>query len=67
MFIVPGGIGWHVMSFPEGPPKGERVDDSHETVDSAPTDGVFGALRRHVRTWADRYVEMRVEARAGRR
>jgi hypothetical protein len=55
------------MSFPEGPLTGEEVDDSHETVDPAPTDGIFGALRRHVRTWARRYVEMRVEARTGRR
>ena len=55
------------MSFPEGPPTGEQVNDSRETVDSAPTDGIFGALRRHARTWAQRYVEMRVDARAGRR
>jgi hypothetical protein len=55
------------MSFPEGPLGGEQVEDSREAVDPAPTDGVLGAVRRHVATWADRYVEMRVEARTGRR
>lgn len=55
------------MSFPEGPLTGEQGEDNRETVESAPTDGVFGALRRHARTWAQRYVEMRVDARTGRR
>jgi hypothetical protein len=55
------------MSFPEGPLKGEQEDDGRETSEQAPTDGVFGALRRHMRTWGRRYVEMRVEALTGRR
>lgn len=55
------------MSFPEGPLKSEKVDDSRETVEQAPTDGIFGALRQHVRTWGRRYVEMRVEALTRRR
>ena len=67
MFNIAGDIGSHVMSFPEGPQKMEQLDDSHDTVDPAPTDGVFGAVRRHLRTWADRYVEMRVEARTNPR
>jgi len=54
------------MSFPEGPRSRERGDDGRETVEQAPTGGVFGALRRHVRTWGRRYVEMRVEALTGR-
>jgi len=54
------------MSFPEGPIEGEQGEDSRETVDPAPTDGLLGAFRRHVETWAARYVEMRVEARTGR-
>jgi hypothetical protein len=55
------------MSFPEGPLKREQADDGREAVEQAPTDGVFGALRRHIRTWGRRYVEMRVEAVTGRR
>ena len=55
------------MSFPEGPIEGEQVADSQDAVDPAPTDGVFAPLRRHLTTWADRYVEMRVDARTGRR
>jgi hypothetical protein len=55
------------MSFPEGPLNGEQVDDGRETVEQAPTDGIFGALRHHARTWGRRYVEMRVEALTGRR
>ncbi|MDF9744197.1 hypothetical protein [Natrinema salsiterrestre] len=62
------------MSFPEGSRKpGEQsaVEDSGDAVDRAPTDGlvatVLEPLRTHVRTWADRYVEMRVDARTGSR
>ncbi|MFD1646604.1 hypothetical protein [Haloarchaeobius litoreus] len=62
------------MSFPEGQPEpSERtpVDDSGDAVDPAPKDGPFSTLldpiRRHFDTWAGRYVEMRVEARTGRR
>ncbi|ELZ12357.1 hypothetical protein HTG_03455 [Natrinema mahii] len=58
------------MSFPEGPRKpGEQsaLEDDADHVDHAPTDGLIStvreSIRRHVRTWADRYVEMRVEAR----
>ncbi|MBX0322285.1 hypothetical protein EGH21_04465 [Halomicroarcula sp. F13] len=60
------------MSFPEGPMEAEQsYDDSHDAVDRAPTDGLIAtvtrAIRTHVETWSDRYVEMRVEARTGRR
>ncbi|PCR91156.1 hypothetical protein [Natrinema ejinorense] len=62
------------MSFPEGPHNpGEQpaVDDSGDATDRAPTDGlvatVLESLRLHSRTWADRYVEMRVSARTDRR
>jgi len=55
------------MSFPEGPIEGEQLADSRDAVDPAPTDGVFAPLRRHLLTWAGRYVEMRVEARTGGR
>jgi len=58
------------MSFPEGPRKpGEQsaIDDGADAVDHAPTDGLIAtareALRTHSRTWAGRYVEMRVDAR----
>ncbi|WP_408957349.1 hypothetical protein [Natrinema sp. 74] len=57
------------MSFPEGPRKpGEQsATDDSDAVDHSPTDGliaaVLEALRTHVRTWARRYVEMRVDAR----
>lgn len=61
------------MSFPEGPRKpGEQsaLEDEGDGIDRAPTDGLISAVResvrRHVRTWAGRYVEMRVEARTGR-
>lgn len=60
------------MSFPEGPP--EQVEQSaydDDPVDPAPTDGPGGglvrAIRDHVENWPGRYVEMRVEARTGRR
>jgi hypothetical protein len=61
-----------VMSFPEGPIEGAQAhDETQESVDSAPTDGVVAAVRRslrtYVETWAERYVEMRVDARSGRR
>lgn len=60
------------MSFPEGPMEAEQSrDDSHDEVDPTPTDGLIAtvtrAIRAHVETWADRYVEMRVESRTGRR
>ena len=58
------------MSFPEGPRNpGEQsaIDDGADAVDHAPTDGpiatVREALRTHRRTWAARYVKMRVDAR----
>jgi hypothetical protein len=63
-----------MMSFPEGPRKpGEQsaIEDEGNGVDHAPTDGLIAtvreAVRTHVRTWTDRYVEMRIEARTGRR
>ncbi|WP_254273323.1 hypothetical protein [Haloarcula marina] len=60
------------MSFPEGPLESEQsIDDSHDAVDPAPTDGLIATVRRafrtHRETWAARYVEMRVGARTGRR
>ena len=67
MFIITGSVAVVVMSFPEGPIEGEQVADSQDAVDPAPTDGVFAPLRRHLTTWADRYVEMRVDARTRRR
>ena len=55
------------MSYPEGPMEAEQsYDDSRDAVDPAPTDGLLASLRRHFENWAQRYVEMRVEARTGR-
>jgi len=60
-----------VMSYPEGPIEAEQAHDETEAVDPAPTDGLLAKLtrplRRHLDTWGRRYVEMRVDARAGRR
>ncbi|MFC6861934.1 hypothetical protein ACFQGE_00500 [Halomicroarcula sp. GCM10025817] len=60
------------MSFPEGPTDAvEQSTYDDDPVDPAPTDGprdgLAGAIRDHVEHWAGRYVEMRVEARTGRR
>ncbi|MDS0280664.1 hypothetical protein [Haloarcula onubensis] len=59
------------MSFPEGPVEAEQSHDETDAVDPAPTDGIVATLtdtlRRHADTWARRYVEMRVDARTGRR
>ncbi|MDS0260771.1 hypothetical protein NDI56_15290 [Haloarcula sp. S1CR25-12] len=55
------------MSFPEGPIEAEQSHEETAAVDSAPTDGFLTPLRRHMSTWARRYVEMRVDARTGRR
>jgi hypothetical protein len=67
MFIIPGTVMIVVMSFPEGPIEDEQLEDSHDAIDPAPTDGFLASLRRHLSTWAGRYVEMRVDARTGRR
>ena len=60
-----------VMSYPEGPIEAEQAHDETEAVDPAPTDGAFASVLRSIRThfdtWSRRYVEMRVDARAGRR
>ena len=60
-----------VMSFPEGPVEAEQSRDETDAVDPAPTDGFLATLtrrlRRHADTWGRRYVEMRVDARTGRR
>jgi hypothetical protein len=60
-----------VMSFPEGPIEAEQSHDETDACDPAPTDGLLAKLtrplRRHLDTWARRYVEMRVDARTGRR
>jgi len=64
-------VGVTVMSYPEGPAAGEQSYDETEAVDPAPTDGAFASVLRsiriHIDTWAQRYVEMRVDARTGRR
>jgi len=67
MFIIAGVVELVVMSYPEGPREAEQsYDDSGDAVDPAPTDGPLASLRRHLESWAQRYVEMRVEARTGR-
>lgn len=71
MFIIAGVVRSIVMSHPEGPSVSERSHDETDAVDPAPTDGVFASVlrsvRTHVETWGRRYVEMRVDARTGRR
>jgi len=71
MFIVSGVVELIVMSYPEGPIEAEQSHDETDAVDSAPTDGVLATLtrplRRHLDAWGRRYVEMRVDARTGRR
>jgi len=71
MFIIAGVVVCIVMSFPEGPIEAEQSHDETDAVDPAPTDGFVAKLtrpiRRHVETWGRRYVEMRVDARTGRR
>jgi hypothetical protein len=60
-----------VMSYPEGPSTAEQSYDETEAVDPAPTDGALASVLRsihtHFDTWSRRYVEMRVDARDGRR
>jgi len=71
MFIISGVVALTVMSFPEGPVEAEQAHEKTDAVDPAPTDGFVAKLtrpiRRHVETWGRRYVEMRVDARTGRR
>jgi len=71
MFIIAGVVLCIVMSYPEGPTAPEQSYDETEAVDPAPTDGAFASvlrsIRTHLDTWSRRYVEMRVDARAGRR
>ena len=71
MFIIAGVVAVVVMSHPEGPSVSERSYDETDAVDPAPTDGGFASvlrsIRTHLETWSRRYVEMRVDARTGRR
>ncbi|WP_324663575.1 hypothetical protein [Haloarcula sediminis] len=59
------------MSYPEGPTAVEQSHDETDATDPAPTDGAFASvlrsIRAHLDTWSRRYVEMRVDARTGRR
>jgi len=59
------------MSHPDGSSVAERSYEETDAVDSAPTDGAFASVLRSIRahfdTWSRRYVEMRVDARTGRR
>lgn len=61
------------MSFKEGLIEGgeqsaygdDRGDSTESLAIPESQRGLFGRLKRHVREWSGRYVEMRVDARAG--
>ena len=75
MFITYTVVVVDVMSYKEGlierseqSAYGDDRGDSTESL-AIPDDrsGLRGRLRRHLDTWARRYVDMRIEARTGRR
>lgn len=75
IFITNGVVDTTTMSLQEGLVEGETQSGHGDTSSGSPESlaiaenysGLTGRIRRHFDIWARKYIDMRVEARTGRR